>query len=156
NLSDFDTSAANLNRVQPPLSALRTFFDSADLDEAQARAWLGNATARHIYYFGEIEQLPADGTRITQWAQQPPCACAILRERHVRQLPSGAESLIQAAFEYSDGLGSTIVKKIQAEPEAPRQALRWVASGKVIFNNKGKPVKQYEPYFSAPAVGHRF
>jgi len=25
---------------------------------------------------------------------------------------------------------------------------RWVATGWVIFNNKGKPVRQYEPYFS--------
>ena len=26
---------------------------------------------------------------------------------------------------------------------------RWVGSGRVVFNNKGKPVKQYEPFFSA-------
>ncbi len=25
---------------------------------------------------------------------------------------------------------------------------RWVGNGRTIFNNKGKPVKQYEPYFS--------
>src|SRR5919107_450883 len=28
---------------------------------------------------------------------------------------------------------------------------RWVVSGKTILNNKGKPVKQYEPYFSSRA-----
>ena len=28
------------------------------------------------------------------------------------------------------------------------EAMRWIASGKTILNNKGKPVKQYEPYFS--------
>ena len=61
---------------------------------------------------------------------------------------------LQVAFEYSDGLGAAIVKKVQAEPEAPGGPLRWVASGKTILNNKGKPVKQYEPYFSA--AGHRF
>ena len=26
---------------------------------------------------------------------------------------------------------------------------RWVGSGWTIFNNKGKPVRQYEPFFSA-------
>ncbi|MER9203433.1 FG-GAP-like repeat-containing protein [Mesorhizobium sp. M0933] len=153
-LSGFDASTANLGRVQPPLTALRTFFDSADLDEAQARDWLVNATVRHIYDFGEIEQALADGTRTTQWAHHPPCACAILREQHVRQLAAGESSPIQAAFEYSDGLGGMIVTKIQAEPQAPGQPLRWVASGKVIFNNKGNPVKHFEPYFSA--AGHRF
>ena len=26
---------------------------------------------------------------------------------------------------------------------------RWVGSGRTVLNNKGKPVKQYEPYFSS-------
>jgi hypothetical protein len=41
-----------------------------------------------------------------------------------------------------------LVKKVQAEPETEGELLRWIASGKTILNNKGKPVKQYEPYFS--------
>ena len=53
-------------------------------------------------------------------------------------------------------MGSVVVKKVQAEPEKPGQPMRWVANGKTILNNKGKPVKQYEPYFSPPEVGHRF
>jgi RHS repeat-associated protein len=126
------------------------------LDEAQARNWLGNATARHIYYFGEIEKTLPNGTTVMLWEQHPPCACGIVREQHVNQLQHGAQSPIQAAFEYSDGTGSVLVKKIQAEPEAAGQPLRWVASGKTILNNKGKPVKRYEPYFSAPVAGHRF
>lgn len=51
-------------------------------------------------------------------------------------------------------MGSVIVKKVQAEPEEKGKLLRWIASGKTILNNKGKPVKQYEPYFSSS--GHRF
>ncbi|MBE9146936.1 hypothetical protein [Planktothrix mougeotii] len=61
---------------------------------------------------------------------------------------------LQVAFEYSDGMGTVLVKKIQAEPETPDGLLRWIATGKTILNNKGKPVKQYEPYFSLS--GHRF
>src|SRR5215207_6211568 len=26
--------------------------------------------------------------------------------------------------------------------------VRWVGNGRTVLNNKGKPVKQYEPYFS--------
>ena len=77
-----------------------------------------------------------------------------MRERHVTQLASGEQSRIQAGFEYSDGMGSVVVKKIQAEPTAPGQPMRWIASGKTILNNKGKPVKQYEPYFSSS--GNRY
>jgi RHS repeat-associated protein len=155
NLLGFDNTPANLNRTQPGLAGLRAFFDAADLDEAQARTWLGNATARHIYYFGEIEETLPSGTTVTRWAQYPPCACGIVREQHVSQLVPGVFP-IQAAFAYSDGSGSVIVKKIQAEPAAAGQVLRWVASGKTIVNNKGKPVKHYEPYFSPPGVGHRY
>ena len=147
NLTGFTDTLAN-----PELADLATFFDQADLDEAQARTWLGNATARHVYYFGETRN--ADGT-IT-WGTHPACACGILREQHVSQLAPGEQSPLQAAFEYSDGMGSVVVKKVQAEPEKPGQPMRWVASGKTILNNKGKPVKQYEPYFSPPEVGHRF
>ena len=145
NLTGFDDTLAN-----PELADLTAFFTAPAYDEAPARRWLGNATARHVYYFGEIRN--ADGS--TTWGTHPSCACGILRETHVSQLAPGEQSVLQTGFEYSDGLGSVVVKKVQAEPEAPGQPLRWVANGKTILNNKGKPVKQYEPYFSSS--GHRF
>ena len=42
---------------------------------------------------------------------------------------------------------------MQAEPGAIEEGgqevnPRWVGSGWTIFNNKGKPVRQYEPFFS--------
>src|SRR6202011_806251 len=56
-------------------------------------------------------------------------------------------------FSYSDGLGRAIQKKIQAEPGplvpgGPVINPRWVGSGWTVFNNKGNPVRQYEPFFS--------
>ncbi len=144
-LSGFTDTLAN-----PKPDELMAFFVvERPYDMAQARAWLGNATARHVYYFGETQK--ADGTIL--WGQHPPCAAGIVREQHLSQNPN---SPIQSAFEYSDGMGNVLVKKVQAEPETPGGPLRWVASGKTILNNKGKPVKQYEPYFSKPAVGHRY
>ena len=155
NLEGFDAA-----QIHPDSTTLAGFFNAAEYNETQARLWLGNATARHIYNFGEVYN--ADGS-IT-WGAHPACACGILREQHVVQLsspspPSGERAgvrgnPIQTAFEYTDGLGSVIVKKIQAEPERDDQPLRWIASGKTVLNNKGKPVKQYEPYFSSS--GHRF
>jgi len=125
--------------ANPKSTELINFFNMADLDVDKARDWLRGATARHIYYLGDDKL--------------PPCACGILREQHARE---NLNSPLQVAFEYSDGMGSVVVKKIQAEPETPNGNLRWIASGKVILNNKGKPVKQFEPYFSLPEVGHRY
>lgn len=137
-------------RTDPPLAELNAFFTGPDYDEATARRWLGNATARYVYYLGETR----DPHGAIVWGSHPACACGTLREKHVAELASGEESVLHTSFQYSDGLGSVVVKKVQAEPEAPGQPLRWVASGKTILNDKGKPVKQYEPYFSPS--GHRF
>lgn len=155
NLAGFDDVLAN------PAQGQLTAFFTADLpyDAAQARVWLGNATARHVYYFGEVEETLADGMLAIQWGMHPACACGIVREQHVTQLATGEQSPLQASFEYSDGMGSVVVKKVQAEPDKPGQPMRWVASGKTFLNNKGKPVKQYEPYFSVDALGqpnHRY
>jgi RHS repeat-associated protein len=71
-------------------------------------------------------------------------------------------------FSYSDGFGRTIQAKVEAEPglapardgQGVLQAgqmvdttpnPRWVGTGRTIFDNKGNPVKQYEPFFSADA-----
>jgi RHS repeat-associated protein len=145
-LSSFADDLAN-----PALDELQAFFtEEKPFDEAQARNWLGNATARHVYYFGEIQN--QDGS-IT-WGVNPSCSCGILREHHLSQLAPNAQSPIQAAFDYTDGLGAVVVKKVQAEPETKGGPLRWIANGRTILNNKGKPVKQYEPSFSSS--GHRF
>ena len=141
-LSAFDDDDALLN---PDLAAMQEFFVNKDYNVADAKDLLQGASARHVYYFGDIIK---DGKVI--WGQHPACACGIVRERHEAAEP---DSPVQSAFEYSDGTGNVLVKKVQAEPEQPGGPLRWVASGKTILNNKGKPVKQYEPYFSPPVGG---
>src|SRR5262249_38285809 len=144
NLDGFEQALMN-----PELDTLMRFFGQP-YSEAESRRLLGNATARHLYYFGETQEAPDK----ISWGQQPPAAAGILRERHVTQLSAGEVSPLQIAFEYSDGMGTVLVKKAQAEPPAGSTQLRWIASGKTILNNKGKPVKQYEPYFSN--TDHRF
>jgi RHS repeat-associated protein len=137
----------------PPVREIERFF-RRPFARARPLAWLGNATARYVYDLGERTNTSG---AVVGWGQRPAGAVHILREQHVSRLGS-AEPDIQIAVLYSDGAGAAIVKKAQAEPDPDRTAtrppLRWIASGKTVFNNKGKPVKQYEPYFSI--TDHRF
>ena len=134
---------------------IQSFFQTAQVNDvcnysqlqAIARDLLQNATARFVYDF----------------SQQPAVVAGIVREQHAEQ---NSNSPLQISFEYSDGLGHVAMKKVQAEPgfakKATRQTdgswkiedadtgsqLRWVGNGRTILNNKGNPIKQYEPYFS--------
>lgn len=110
---------------------------------------------------------------------EPPVSVTLVRETHVSDPlpPPGLQ--IQVSFAYSDGFGRELQSKIQAEPgAAPTRAAnvqlpsgdispgpltldnngvpvsagvnpRWVGKGRTVYNNKGKPVKQYEPFFSS-------
>ena len=142
NLLDFDEAL-----LHPDGETLRRFF-TGDYEEMEAQRLLGNATARHLYYLGET--VAPDGRIL--YAQHPACSAGMLREIHVAE--GGTNSPLHVAFEYSDGSGTVLTTKTQAEPETTSGSLRWIANGKTVLNNKGKPVKQYEPYFSAN--GHRF
>ena len=64
------------------------------------------------------------------------------RERH-----SDPDTPWQESFGYSDGSGRAVMVKVRAEPDENGNP-RWVGNGRTIFDNKGNPVKQYEPYFS--------
>ncbi|GAA1970931.1 hypothetical protein GCM10009776_37400 [Microbacterium deminutum] len=88
----------------------------------------------------------------------PAVVCSLARETHASDLAEGDTSRIQHAFTYSDGYGREIQQKIQAEPGpltdgAPSVDPRWVGSGWTVFDNKGKPVRQFEPFFTGT---HRF
>jgi RHS repeat-associated protein len=110
----------------------------------QAVTRLGPATTRIIYDMDRYYQ--------TGNPDRPPFAATIARETHVSD-PVPADGLkVQISFSYSDGFGREIQTKIQAEPGAvvdggPIVDPRWVGTGWTIFNNKGKPVRQYEPFF---------
>lgn len=130
----------------------RIDFFVGDYTTDKASQFLAGASTRHIYDFGE--QIDADG-HVIAYAQRPASSASITREKHVVDLNSDEQTPLQIAFQYSDASGNVIVTKSQAEPEEGElneteldRPLRWIASGKTIVNNKGKPVKQYEPYFS--------
>ena len=130
---------------------------------ATAKELLGNATTRTIY---DLHRFQNSG--------QPVFAATIAREQHVNSA-NGMESPVQVTFSYSDGFGREVQMKVQAEPgNAPQRESnaenpdrpgklilengkpklaptnpRWVGNGRTVYNNKGKPVKQYEPFFSS-------
>lgn len=130
---------------------------------ATAKQLLGNATSRIIY---DLHRFQNSG--------QPVFAATIAREQHVNSA-NGMESPVQVTFSYSDGFGRQVQTKVQAEPgNAPQRESnaenpdrpgklilengkpklaptnpRWVGNGRTVYNNKGKPVKQYEPFFSS-------
>lgn len=101
---------------------------------------LGRATTRLVY----------DLFAYQRTNEKPAVVYTLARETHHADLDlaTGQQSKIQRSFSYSDGFGREIQKKIQAEPEIPGGPLRWVGSGWTVFNNKGKPVRQYEPFFT--------
>ncbi len=136
-------------------------FYGADDPHTLTDTLLGTATTRIIY---DVERFLSTSKATlndpSKW--EPVFAATVAREIHVSDLGSGAQSKLQISFSYSDGFGREIQKKIQAEPGPVVDGgqivnPRWVGSGWTIFNNKGKPVRQYEPFFSQlPVKGHQF
>jgi RHS repeat-associated protein len=148
----------------PSLGALQAFVADPD---GQAASLLGKATTRIVYDIGRFRRFGG-----------PVVAATLERETHFHS-PGGAQTKIQIAFSYSDGFGREIQQKTSAEAgDAPQRAApsavpggdvmpgelvrdaagglvqahalhRWVGSGRTVFNNKGKPVRQYEPFVSA-------
>lgn len=150
------TDAAEIN-------AVNNYFNAPDSVQLTTRGknLLNRASVRFIYNL-EAYQLTGE----------PIVISSIKREQHFVDNPNSA---VQIAFEYSNGLGEVIMKKIQATPGLAKEVtvnpddsitinpidtslsmppqLRWLGSGRTVKNNKGNVVKQYEPYYS---VTHHF
>ena len=148
----------SLQGFEPDLTGAQidAFFNAAD-PHTLAPGLLKNATTRIIYDVDRFRaSAQANPNDPAKW--QPAFAATLARETHVADLGSVQPLRIQLGFSYSDGFGREIQKIIQAEPgpvEGTGENVnpRWVSSGWTIFNNKGKPVRQYEPFFTAT---HRF
>jgi len=108
---------------------------------------LQGASSRYIYDFNAYAN-----------TGKPTLVASVSREEH---FTANANSAIQFSFEYTDGLGKVAMTKAQAEPglayymeseirleKDTGTDLRWAGNGRTVLNNKGNPVKKYEPYFS--------
>ena len=136
----------------------------------QAAGALANATTRIIYDLDRYHRSrTANPTDPTKW--EATFAATLARETHAADPPPPGGLRIQVSFSYSDGFGREIQRKIQAEPgpaptrdtqghivvggdgqpvmsTRPAKPGRWVGSGWTVFNNKGKPARTFEPFFS--------
>jgi len=131
-----------LHGFDPDPSLAQTNAFLAD-PHGSALSLLGGATSCVLY---DVERYAL--------SKKPVFAAMIARETHVSDLQPGEQSKTQISFSYSDGFGREIQKKLQAEPGPVTEGgavvnPRWIGSGWTIFNNKAKPVRQYEPFFSA-------
>jgi RHS repeat-associated protein len=129
-----------------------------------AATLLGDATTRILYDLTRYWREPDPSKK------PPTFAATLARETHASEPVPAGGLRIRASFSYSDSFGREIQKKIQAEPgRVPQRDIdgkiivgsdgqpemtssevspRWVGSGWTIFNNKGKPVRQFEPFFT--------
>jgi RHS repeat-associated protein len=130
-----------------------SFFAAPNSDELTTlgKQLLEHATTRFVY-----------DLHAWQRERKPAVVAAISREEHVQRLERNNNHNVQIGFEYSNGIGEVVMQKAQAEPgivfviddtgtRTPINTspfLRWLGNGRTIKNNKGNPVKQYEPFFS--------
>lgn len=113
---------------------------------------------------GEGDTLDDPTTRVEydlfQWRDhhKPTFVHTFSREQHGAANPRWQEQYL-----YMDGSGAPIMTKVQAEPGLAKRwnpatqqveevdttpAVRWIGNGRIILNNKGAVIRQYEPYFS--------
>lgn len=130
--------------TNPTSRDVALFCTATSVNEAAARAWLLSASTRFVYHFGE-KRNAADV--VVAWGARPSSACSFAREVHASAAGGGTTPL-QVALQCADGAGNVLMNKTQAEPERADGPLRWIVEGKTVLNNKGNPVKQYEPYFT--------
>lgn len=141
------------DNIGDTLDGFKADLAQADLDAfvanptaAAAAALLGGATSRIAY----------DPLRVKN-AGAPVYSVFISRETHINApIPAGG-ALFQVQFTYSDGLSRAIQVMTRTTPgplaDGGSPLLdRWVGSGWTVFNNKGKPVRQFEPFFDSTAA----
>lgn len=136
----------NKNRTAVKIDALGMVTESAVMGKETSGEGdtLGDPTVRMEY-------------ELFNWMsrQKPNFVHTLARERHRAANPRWQES-----YAYSSGTGAIVMVKAQAHPGTALVAKpdgtvsevdadpRWVGNGRKVLNNKGKPVMQYEPYFS--------
>ncbi|MEU1192737.1 SpvB/TcaC N-terminal domain-containing protein [Streptomyces sp. NPDC005859] len=119
-------------------------------------ALLGSASTRLLYdinAFHHWRTTPAEAGAAPTGAA-PAVVLTLARERHAAGPDADPNPRVQTRLTYSDGFGREIQHKARAEAGpldegGPDIAQRWVTSGWTVFDNKGQPVRQYEPFFSA-------
>lgn len=144
-------------------------FDALGMVIATFR-YRGAEGDRFVETAQEADAGDVPGTMLTHdlfaW-QRGDSPCYVHLRTRVRHGDTAAP--VEESRTYCDGSGAEAMRKAQAEPgQAPLRGVggallrdadgtvlmgevadRWVGSGRVIVDNKGNPVKQYEPFFDS-------
>lgn len=159
-IGDFATSKYDYRTLTPVLvtdaNLNRSAVQTDELGRVTRSAVMGKEGA------GEGDTLDNPTTRIeyfvSNWKDngKPNYVHSFQREKHGDPLTAWHES-----YNYFDGGGATVMAKMKAEPgkalkwNAATKTLdeiaadpRWIGNGRLIVNNKGNPVKKFDPYFS--------
>jgi RHS repeat-associated protein len=139
-------------------------IDAGDeMDDTNVEASANDFPAATIAYHASewYNQTKQPGFDINNYKPKPNFFTITTRETHYHANPAHTTKL-QTSYTYFGGSGQEVLKKVQAEPGEALQVdldgtvttvdtspnVRWVGNGRIILNNKGNAVKQYEPYFS--------
>lgn len=136
----------NIHSIQADLAQndIDTFFSNPT--GPMAKKLLGGSSSRIVYDIGKFYREPLVGKK------EPIVLALITRESHVSDGALNDQLKIYVTLSYSDGYERQIQTKGQVEPgpltdTGPSVDPRWVCTGWTIYNNKGLPVRQYEPFF---------
>lgn len=122
---------------------------------ATAGHLLANATTRYVYDVFAYQRNRSEGT----W--DPTRMSTIARETHNSSLQPGEKTKFMFNVSYFDGSRRVIQQKVhagsgplyrQGTPSSEVVPHRFICNGWTIFNNKGNPVRKYEPFYSRSAV----
>lgn len=134
-----------------PMDAILAHFESPF---ATAAGLLGSATSRYVYDVYAFQRGSLTGNEDAH----PSRMSTLARVTHQSDLAPEDKSKILMNLSYFDGFSRTVQSKSHAGPgslgrdggERSQETVphRFVCNGWTIFNNKGSPVRKYEPFYS--------
>ena len=120
-----------------------------DLTHAEIDALLDDPADTAPRLLGEATSRVVVDTDAYTRGRGPAVTATLARETHVSDGPTR----VRVTFAYADGTGREIQSKLPAEPQRAGGAPRWTGTGWTVYDNKGRPVRRYEPFFTDT---HRF
>ena len=116
-------------------------------DPATAAALLGRATTRYchdLFAYARTQDEPQP---------TPTMVVTLARTVHDADLADGETTPVAITVSHADGFGREVQRRVLATADDPDDpgAARWAVSGWQVLDDKGRPVRRYEPFFSASA-----
>jgi RHS repeat-associated protein len=96
---------------------------------------------------------------------EPVCSVALAPQLYTSQLKDGQDNPIKIGVAFSDGMSRALASKTNTDAGTPglhdrdgnwvytqrgenKTGDMWICTGRTVYNNKGNPAQQFQPYFS--------